>query len=290
MRLYDQASGTPSQFSSSLNCKKWVRPKAFLPDTERATSVILKLSSDKPKHLSAKDEVNPSVPSLSNNEKQRMLENNFLFDIDEESSMISSSTISTHTSCQGDLQSLCRFGVAKSLPSTENGWKTEKGNEDKPLEVLHSTSVKKTMTDPPKMGDHSFEQFKSLQFPRNGSSQDEFSHETQPTLVESSSEESPWHDFTSEDFSENPFHGKAISTAPTEEAKRVVFATPSRPIPAADPFNISFKNGHPHNLAKYSAMMIRGHSVSEVTKIMAKDQVHPSIISLVMIAASENQQ
>jgi hypothetical protein len=292
MRLYDQTSGTPSQSSSMLDCKKWIRPKAFLPDPDKTTIILSTSALEKQRHPSTKDETDVSNPSPSNSEKQRMMETNFLFDIDEESSMNSSSTISTHTSFQRDLLGTGRLGLTKPSPSTENSDKIETVYEEKPFEVLHSTCVDKTKALTPKVEDHSFEQFKSLPLPLKESSHDEISYatrETEPTLVESSSEESLWLDFASEDFSDNPFYRKASSTTLTQDTKRVVFAPP-RPSAVADLFGSSYKNGNPHTLAKYSAMMIRGHSVAEVTKIMAQDQVHPSIISLVMIAASENQQ
>ena len=47
------------------------------------------------------------------------------------------------------------------------------------------------------------------------------------------------------------------------------------------------KTTHDSVYTKYSAMLIRGHTVAEVSKVMAEDQIDPSVISLVMLAATE---
>lgn len=240
--------------------------------------------------MPTKDEADVPNASLRKTEKQRMMETNFLFDIDEESSMNSSSTMSTHTSFQRDLLCVGKLGLAKPFPYG----KIEPVQEENPFEVLHSLSVKKKKALPLKLEGRPYEPSKSL-LPFKGSSspQDEVSHatrETEMTLTESSSEESPWHDFASNDCSENPFHEETSLIFPTQEAKRVVATTSSCHAVVVSPPNMKDWEPNPQNFAKYSAMMIRGHSVAEVTRIMAQDRVHPSIISLVMIAASERQQ
>jgi hypothetical protein len=285
MRLYDQASGTPSQSLSSLDRKKWIPPKTFLPDPHHATAILMKqptMQEPQNPDCAKVDEAVPS-PSPPKMEEQKLMQTNFLFDIDEEISMNSSSTMSTHTSFHRDLHGGGRLGLQKPFPAPTGpkGNKIDTVHEENPFEVIHATPVKKNRVHQPlKLTDPLKDTSKI--FPKGSDEISQVTRETElMTLTESSSEESPWLDFASEDFDCNPFDEKPNLTFPTQEAKRAV-AKPSR-VDGTIP-------GPSQDFSKYSAMMIRGHSVADVTKMMARDQVNPSIISLVMIAASENQQ
>ncbi|KAG7338592.1 hypothetical protein IV203_029765 [Nitzschia inconspicua] len=284
MRLYDQASGTPSQSSSSLDRKKWIRPKGFLPNPNEVTAILTKQTTTKEEHLpaTAKDLELVPIPVAPKCKEQPMPETTFLFDIDEESSMNSISTMSTHTSFQRDFPGGGRLGLAKSFPEV----KIETVHEESPFEVLHATSVEKTKTRSLRSWNRRQESCKTHS-PKGGS-MDEISYATRETeamtLTESSSDESPWAGLTfDDDFESHPFHETPQSGFLTQEAKRNATASPGYSS-RGNTQNLS------HDFTKYSAMMIRGRSVAEVTKVMAQDHVHPSIISLVMIAASENHQ
>lgn len=269
---------------------------AFLPDLNEATAILTKISETNQAQqqqfsVAAKDFVPKQGPPQV--EKQTMTQTKFLFDIDEERSMNSSSTMSTHTSFQSDLLAGAgRFGLAKPFLGAEKDVKIETVYEEIPFEVLQATPVKKTKIRSLRSDDdRRTEQSKSKTI--KGGSFDEISHGTRETvlmtLTESSSSEdssTPWLvDFGPDDFTSNPFQELAQPTFPMQQAKRKAgVATRST---SQRHYNTS---GLSHDFSKYSAMMIRGSSVAEVTKIMAYDQVHPSIISLVMIAASENHQ
>mmetsp|Transcript_14284 Transcript_14284/g.23085 ORF Transcript_14284/g.23085 Transcript_14284/m.23085 type:complete len:313 (-) Transcript_14284:414-1352(-) len=303
MRLYDQRSGTPMS-SSSLDGKKWRRPAEFLPRPDQVTSLLQDRTKTEQKNMGVLS--NPPGKTKSTMfEERRMRDTNFLFDIDEveELSMNSSSTLSTHTTLhQQDKQEPCRLGLAKPFPGYES---YEKGAssvkiEENPFHVLHSIS-----SQPIKNGLRSIPDTIPDETPRNRqkttkNSADDAAFATPELTLTDSSEDSDWHEFSSGFDSRNPFRAGDSKTVSTR-AKQALCLYPvtkktppslegpkasGSPNPRSSPMPSPSKHMASGYFSKYSAMLIRGSSVAEVSKVMAQDHVDPSIISLVMLAAA----
>ena len=298
MRLYDQGSRTPMP-SSNLDGKKWIRPATFLPEPKAATN----MSHEYPKAQNT----NPPAPKTSMIGERRIIDKNFLFDIeeDEELSMNSSSTLSTHPSLQKDSHTPCSHGLGKPFPSVEkcNANDICAAPEGYPFQILsNSKKIGKEENVRPARDQKRQGSAKenAAKLAKNCYEKDAF-FTPELTLTESS-EDSQWLDFSSSSFASNPFRVEPVklrSDQPKQTlclypVSRQARSTnrPQQPKKAVglDSDYSAISNRRPilGQYAKYSALMIRGLSVAEVSKIMAEDQVDPSIISLVMLAASEN--
>ena len=289
MRLYNQASSTPIQSSSSLDAKKWSHPKVFLPKPNHVTGILNHQS--KPSKSGAVVEPTDftsatTTPATGYTDKRRV-HTNFLFDIDEEVSMKSSSTLSTHTTPRRDSRTTFKLGAAPFLGSGDEAeWKgseVEKNlsfnKAESPFEVLSTRHA--VMTKIRGTGTNRSERSATLE-----TSGDELLV-TEPdfivpemALTESSSDESGWLDFSSENSSSNPFRsnqGAEFVTHPQVSRSPCSKRTTSSTRMMESKFE------------KYSEMLIAGLSIETVTKTMAHDNIDPSIISLVVIAANESR-
>ncbi|KAL3921455.1 MAG: hypothetical protein SGILL_002740 [Bacillariaceae sp.] len=270
MRLYNQTSRNPLQSASSLDSKKWTRPRKYLPETYREADTVTNRSTITENRNDAED--------------RKLTATNFLFDIDEEISMTSSSTLSTHTTFLKDQPDTCRLGLAKPFPGLQETTKVSYTNDANPFEVLRTSANHKK----------ELHQSKPVRLDQVCTTKGHMTLDEslfsvpEMTLTASSSEESPfWQDFSSESFSCNPFRVKGESLN-TNKKKQEITRTP---IKTKERFPLKTQGQRGSipkcDFTKYSGMMIRGISVAEVTQIMAQDQIDPSIISLVVVAASD---
>jgi hypothetical protein len=269
MRLYNQKSRNPMQSSSSLDSKKWSQPKTYLPHPSQSIDILNNRS--KKDSQSGQDAKSREFSSSNNVEDRKLMDTSFLYDIDEEISMTSPSTLSTHTTFQQDQQGFGRTSKAH-LCKQEN-----------PFEVIRTNSIQKKKL--PQSKPVGFDKGCVVKTPKKCNvlrDKDSFPA-PEMTSTDSSSEKSLWLDFAVDSFPSNPFRKEKENRTPLQESASVAMTdgvttkTQELRRPASN-----------EDFAKYSSMMIRGLSVAEVTKIMAQDQVDPSIISLVMIAASES--
>ena len=98
MRLYDQDSRNPMR-STSLDSKKWSHPRTYLPDPHQVAVPSEESNDEKEKEHVEPDtmsKTSATTVTQKNIDDDRLIDNGFLFDIDEEVdeeiSMTSSST------------------------------------------------------------------------------------------------------------------------------------------------------------------------------------------------------
>jgi hypothetical protein len=291
MRLYDQKSSTPM---SSTDAKKWQRPTNFIPNPSKTTEILQDRFKEQ-RHVDPKPKFEDHP--IENPVKEcKLTETNFLFDIDEEISMKSSSTLSSSSTFRHDTEMSKPLGPPKSFPtfdSLEEKDKTVK--EENPFRVLHSADnfpIKKIQQ--ATAAGRSIKQKKdSLKLSKQGFIDEAFS--TPELTLTESSDGSGWLDFSSEFDTSDTFKIKREDHASNEAKYQglCLYPVPNKmqtKTPSFEPNSISIarqKKTPDSVFMKYSSMLIRGHSVAEVSKVMAADQIDPCVISLVMLAATE---
>lgn len=312
MRLYDQRSSTPIISDS----KKWMRPTNFLPDEKEniveysdtkyekeltVTGRVWKESSDSETSASASIEI-------SNIYKGHTMYDDFRFDIDEdqEISMHSSSTLSTHSTLQhvtnASYNSGYQIDFLNSGPVAEYG-----GTESDAVDFSRSLSKKSTKNSyqsPVKESSVIDNNYLLGSFNSDSSDDDEF-YTPKLTLTESS-EDSAWLDFQGFGI-KNPFRAtgdthKSNNEKPWLSSCQVFHKTfPIESLPRSnnkvspscntDEKEQRSPNKSPSlyegtwNYTKYLTSIIQGIPVADVSKAMEEDSVDPSIISLVLAAS-----
>jgi hypothetical protein len=131
----------------------------------------------------------------------------------------------------------------------------------------------------------------SLKWTKQGSADQTFS--TPELTLTESSDDSAWHDFSPGIDSNSTFQieGEVPFSNETKYQRLCLYPMPKKtesktislktsPVLSADQRTTS-------RYSKYSLMIIRGHTVAEVSQVMAEDNIEPSVISLVMLAATE---
>ena len=291
MRLYDQKSCTPT---SSTDGKKWQRPTNFIPNPSKTTEILNERFQDE---IQVDPKPKPEDhPTDTTSKEFKMTETNFLFDIDEEISMKSSSTLSTHSTFQHDTEASKRFGPPKSFPTFDSLKENEMSDKDKnPFRVLHSANnfpikkIQRATTE----SRGSKQKEDTLRSSKQGFTDEAFS--TPELTFTESSEDSGWLDFSSEFETSSTFkikreesvsnqakyQGLCLYPVPNKMQTKTTSVKPNSTCSTGQ------KTTHDSLYTKYSAMLIRGHTVAEVSKVMAEDQIDPSVISLVMLAATE---
>lgn len=306
MRLYDQGSSTPMK----LDGKKWMRPNNFLP-SRRESAVAKPSNICIKKHLALPRMTdNPNCGSetsastaieISKVYKHHTIYDSFRFDIDEdqELSIQSSSTLSTHSTLQQMTQDpYSVYGKEFPKPiSVANIGSSESMSRYSRTSVITMTTQGSLTTE----SGENITRYLSRNDEDGNDLDDDF---LTPglTLTESSEEDdSTWMEFP-RFFSNNPFHAALDTVCKVSSMDRQSLGTkyPSKSnnkLPRTHDFGTN-KHMEPkryimdegnRNYGKYHEMLLDGVRVDEVSKAMEKDEVDPSIISLVLIASKISQ-
>eukprot|EP00536_Pseudo-nitzschia_multiseries_P002114 jgi/Psemu1/4927/gm1.4927_g len=318
MRLYDQFSNTPIKPDS----KKWMRPYNFLPDDEIEAILVDSsgISAEDGVQTTALireaccgSETSASTAiEISKLHKHHTIYDSFRFDIDDdqELSLKSSSTLSTSSSLgqyrRDMLQpiSVVTFEDSESISPGKS--KTSSGG----LNNMTIIAAKK-YNEIPGTERHN----KSASYLTTGSEEDASSNTNDeffaPTLAytQSSEEESSvWFDFQgfgvknpfralcekeeSSEIGSSPCHSTSPTFHKTLDAKyHFKFGNSTSPKYSGKKDKGTPSDRSPNmnkgtaNYAKYHNMLIDGYSVFEVSKVMEKDSIDPSIVSLVLAAS-----
>lgn len=299
MRLYDQGSSTPMK----LDGKKWMRPNNFLP-SRRETAVAKPSNTSNGRHsaltgmvenANCGSETSASTAiEISKVYKHHTIYDDFRFDIDEdqELSIQSSSTLSTHSTLRQVTQD--PYGeYRKEFPnpiSVAKHESSESSSRYSRTSVIAMTTEESLSTE-------------------SGDLDDEFLT-PRLTLTQSSEEDdSMWIEFPGF-LSKNPFRA-ALNTHQSNKQKPIWLAS------SMDRQSLGIKcaprsNNKVHrtsnfdtnkrmvskryimdegtrNYRKYHEMLLYGICVDEVSEAMEKDEVDPSIISLVLAASKISQ-
>lgn len=295
-----------------LDGKKWMRPSNFLP-TEGKTAVAAEPPNpSKAKRLASTamfenatcgSETSASTAvEISKVYKQNTIYDDFLFDIDEDQdfSMKSSSTLSTHSSLrQGTHDPYGLFKREPAKPFSAAKYEiSEFSSRYLRTSILSISEQESPIAESGYLSsDHEVD---------NNLDEDFLTPEI--TLTQSSEECDPlWIDFPGFG-SKNPFrvlrdaynsneHKPAHKQSSWTRQSHNIFTLPA----SDDLFRttsfganksmvpISYRDEGTGNYTMYHEMLLHGISVDEVSKAMSKDKVDPSIISLVL-AASESSQ
>ena len=329
MRLYDQRSSTPIKSDS----KKWMRPNNFLP-SQREIAVVEPPNISGEKYAASagtiKNETCGSETSastaieISKLYKHRTIYDDFRFDIDidedQELSMKSSSTLSTHSTLRQLTQVShdgYREGMLKPISVAKYG-----GIDPDSLEFSRSSfhALNNNI-----IATSSFESLATksrnniaryslsndyVSTDEDSSNDDDDFFTPKLTLTESSEDtDSVWLDFVGFDI-KNPFRAshdtyESNKNKPALDLSSVVHQTPDvknlskrdnkvtptrnisqnkRMVPGRSPIMRQTTGTY----TKYYKMLLDGISVVDVSNAMEKDEIDPSIISLVL-AASETR-
>ncbi|MGK3739326.1 MAG: hypothetical protein ACI8RD_002820 [Bacillariaceae sp.] len=308
MRLYDQRSSTTIISDS----KKWVRPTNFLPDEKE--NIVENSDTKNEKELTVtgriwKENCDSETTSasasieISKIYKHHTIYDDFRFDIDEdqETSMHSSSTLSTHSTLQhvtnASYNSGYKIDFLNSDPVAEYV-----GAESDVVDFSRSPSkniTKKSYQSPVKESSVIDNHYLLGNYNGDSSDSDEF-YTPKLTLTESS-EDSEWLDFQGFGI-KNPFRAKPNNEkALLRYCQHFHETSPVKSLPrsnnkASPSYNINEKSQKAPikspslyegtwNYTKYLTSIIQGIPVADVSKAMEEDLVDPSIISLVLAAS-----
>ena len=313
MRLYDQSSSTPMK----LDGKKWMRPNNFLPNQrETEVSKLINVSSTKRSVLTEMtDNTNccseTSVSTgieISKVYKHRTIYDDFQFDIDEdqELSTKSSSTLSTHSTLRyvthdaysGQKKELPKpISIAKNIAFETNSRYSKTSSITTTLwENLASERDENKMRHLSKRDEDENTLNEDLLTP-------------QLTLTQSSEEsDSMWIEFKGFG-SKNPFCATFDRHQPNRLERGCNLFSMAHPSFVAESSPLSYNEApltnnfdrNPNKVSgrytmnertgyytKYYEMLLDGVSVDELSKIMGRDKVDPSIISLVLAASKSS--
>mmetsp|Transcript_21406 Transcript_21406/g.22888 ORF Transcript_21406/g.22888 Transcript_21406/m.22888 type:complete len:315 (+) Transcript_21406:289-1233(+) len=307
MRLYDQRSSTPI-FSER---KKSMRPFNFLPDrTEnigKKSGITVDNDITEPNRV-WKDNCSETSASasieISKIYKHNTIHDDFRFDIDkdQEFSINSSSTLSTHSTFQQMTKVLYGGNRTDFL---ELGQTADRGETESDLFKFSIT--RNSYQSPVKRSSNIATDYLS-NINNDYSSYDADEFFTPELTLTESSEESIWLDFPGFGTTiNNPFR-TAHDTNKYSKKKRLLnpYQVPHKTSPiknsprsnnneASPPCNIDKKDQAApeksptmyqgtRNYTKYLTSLVQGISVNDVSKAMKSDKIDPSIISLVLAA------
>ena len=310
MRLYDQSSSTPMKW----DVKKWMRPNNFLPSQKENANADpphekRSASIDMIENVNCGSETSASTAiEISKVYKHHTIHDDFRFDIDEEQelSMKSSSTLSTHSTFQHathDLYAGYRNEFLKSISVCRNVAFESSSRYSKTSSI--TTAVRESVAT--ESGKNSARYLSRDDEDENILNDDFLTPKL--TLTQSSEEgDSVWIEF--QGFgSKNPFripsdtYQSNILKQPrilsSIENQSLVMKNRQRQdikMPQTSSFvtnqrkvsNRYIMNEGTGNYTKYYEMLLDGVSVDELLKTMEKDEVDPSIISLVLAASKSN--
>lgn len=311
MRLYDQRSNTPI-FSER---KKSMRPFNFLPDRteniDKKSGITVKNDITEPERIRKENCSETSVSAsieISKIYNHHTIHDDFRFDIDkdQEFSIDSSSTLSTHSTFHQ--MTKVSYGGYR-MEFAESGHVAESGEtESDEFKFYRSPSqniTRNSYQSPVKISSNIATNYLSNNNKEYSSYDDDEFFTPELTLTESS-EESIWLDFPGFGIS-NPFRTthdthKYSKKKPLLNPYQVFHKmSPIKNFPtlnnnaAFPPCNIDEKDQAApgksptmyqgtRNYTKYLTSLVQGISVDDVSKAMESDKVDPSIISLVLAA------
>ena len=295
MRLYDQRSSTPMKSDG----KKWMRPNNFLP-RQRNTAVISKQFDPLNKRRMVLGELTDNTTCSSETSastgieiskvwKQHTIYDDFRFDIeeDQELSIQSSSTLSTHTTLRYVTQDGVHGGykneIQKPISFVINDPFETSSRYSKTSSI--TTSVWQDLASDTGGNENCYLSKDAVD--ENNVNEDFLT--PQLTLTQSSEEsDSTWIEFKGFN-SNNSFRSTSDRHLPNKLDK---FRTPFSCY--APPRSRNFDSSRRRlpsgtgNYTNYHKMLLDGVSVDELLNTMEKDRVDPSIISLVLAASKSS--